>query len=384
MNEILLNSTDDDFLNDVPPVHEFEQGNEILAELSKQGYNYIKQNDIEAARAAFLQILETDSTNNYALVGLGDAERKSGKFYAAIEYYNRCLIKYPENKYALFGLADCYKALNQYRKAIEIWEKYLTKDENNVTVLTRIADAYRKIHDFKNSKTIYLRVLDIEENNVYALIGLGHLHYDFKDYKNALEYWSRMLSLTDSTVDIRVLTSLGNCHRKLKTFALGIPYFERALLMEPNNFYALFGMADCYRGLGDHKNSIVYWQKILDIDPQNKIILTRLGDAYRTLGEIDKALECYNKTLEIDFDVYAALGLALICKAQEKYNEAIERFNHLIDADPKNYRPYIELSECYVAMNKKQEALETLALAQRQGLYNQAISSVVDKISSVK
>ena len=213
-------------------------------------------------------------------------------------------------------------------KAIDIWEQYLVHDDRNITVLTRVADAYRKIRDFRKSKQLYLKVLDMEDDNAYALIGLGHLHYDFKEYRDAQYYWTKMLDLNDSAVDIRVLTSIGNCHRKLKTYDKDVYYFERALEMDPKNFYALFGLADCYRGMNQQYRSVEYWNKILEIDPKNKVILTRAGDAYRNTGDYATATEYYQKALNIEFDLYAVLGLALISKGQGKFEEAISRSHH--------------------------------------------------------
>ena len=88
--------------------------NEKITELSKKGYQLLKENDTEGARSAFMSILDIEENNNYALVGLGDIARKQNDFNEAIAYYNRCLSYYPSNNYALFGLADCYKALNQF------------------------------------------------------------------------------------------------------------------------------------------------------------------------------------------------------------------------------------------------------------------------------
>jgi tetratricopeptide (TPR) repeat protein len=355
-----------------------------ISELSKQGYQFLKENKLPQAENAFSQILELEENNNYALVGLGDSERKQNHFKEAIQYYSHCLSCHPGNNYALFGLADCYKALNQYHKAIEIWEQYLVHDDRNITVLTRVADAYRKIRDFKKSKQLYLKVLDMENNNAYALIGLGHLHYDFQEYRDALFYWTKMLDLNESIVDIRVLTSIGNCHRKLKTFSKGVYYFERALKMDPDNFYALFGLADCYRGMNQQYRSIEYWNKILAMDPNNKVILTRAGDAYRNTGDYETAEKYYSKAMDIDFDIYAALGLALICKGKGSYQEAIERLSSLIRNDPKNYRPYIDIADCYIKMNKKEDAVDILKSFQRQGIRSQAINDMIEKIQNEK
>ena len=360
---------------------ENSQVNEI-AELSKKGYTLLKENQISEAEAFFKQIVEQDPENNYALVGLGDAARKRNAFREAVEYYKKCLIYHPGNNYALFGLADCYKALNQYQKAIEIWEQYLLHDNKNITVLTRIADAYRKVREFRKSKAIYLRVLEMEADNPYALIGLGHLHYDFKEYRDALHYWARMVQIQGENVDIRVLTSIGNCYRKLKQFDMGIPYFEKVLQRDPRNFYALFGLADCFRGINKPAESLRYWNLILEIDPKNKVIITRAGDAYRNLGDYDTALEYYQKALDIEFDLYAVMGKATVARLQGKINDAIESLKKLIEYDLKNYRLYIELAQCYLAINDKYRAIEVLMDFQKQGIRNAHVQELINRINS--
>lgn len=351
-----------------------------ISEFSKKGYQFIKENEYLKATEAFEEILKIEENNNYALVGLGDCARKQNHLQDAIMYYSKCLTIYPNNNYALFGLADCYKSENQFAKAITIWQKYLEHDDKNITVITRVADAYRKTHDFKRSKELYLRVLEIEPNNAYALIGLGHLNYDFKEYKDALYYWNKIYEINKDSVDIRVLTSIGNCYRKLKSFESGTRYFENALEREPKNFYALFGLADCYRGMNQQYKSIEYWNRILEADPNNKVILTRAGDAYRTTGNYESAKEYYQKALDIDFDVYAAIGMALICKGEGKYQEAIERFKKLILDDSKNSRLYNDLADCYIAVNDKASAIKILESYLQIDGKNSTIKNTLEKI----
>ncbi|MDR0503093.1 MAG: tetratricopeptide repeat protein [Treponema sp.] len=352
-----------------------------IPEISKIGYQLLKENRISDAIDCFSKILMQDENNNYALVGMGDATRKQGLNREAIKFYQRCLVHHPGNNYALFGLADCYKAMNQYQKAIEIWEQYLLHDDKNITVLTRIADAYRKVRDFNNSRLVYLKVLEMEDSNPYAIIGLGHLHYDFKEYREALNFWERMLKSGKEAPDIRVLTSIGNCHRKLKTFSEGIQYFEAALLREKNNFYALFGLADCYRGMNLLEKSLEYWTLILEQDPRNKMILTRTGDAYRNLNNFEKAREYYEKALNIEFDTYAVMGLALLAKLQGNFDEAITSFRRLIQQDIKNYRLYLELADCYIKSGDRRSALEVLEEFQKLGVKNSKISEMLDSLS---
>ncbi|MDR1400575.1 MAG: tetratricopeptide repeat protein [Treponema sp.] len=382
MNNERTQSKNDDFnLNAPTSISNPERDLAEVSEWSKKGYQYLKEERISDAIEYFNKILTIDKNNSYALVGIGDAYRKWGAFQEAVSYYQRCLNSHPENNYTLFGLADCYKMLNQYNKAIEIWKQYLHHDDKNITVLTRIADAYRKVHDFKHSKTMYLRVLTMEERNPYAIIGLGHLYYDFKEYHDALFYWGKMLEFHRDNVDIRVLTSIGNCHRKLKTFSEGLAYFEKALHRDPYNFYALFGLADCYRGLNQQNRSLEYWNRILEQDPRNKVILTRAGDAYRNQGDYERAVEYYERALNIEFDTYAVLGLALVARNQGKHEEAIASLHRLIQQAPSNHRFYLEMADCYIKKGETDNAIETLEEFQRLGIRS---SPIIERLEQLK
>ena len=364
---------------EVLPIMENDQGErDDISGLSKKGYLYLKENRVTEAADCFSKILKSDENNNYALVGMGDAARKQGGFRNAIQYYQRCLNHHPGNNYALFGLADCYKALCQFHTAIEIWEQYLAHDDKNITVLTRVADAYRKVRDYTHSRDIYHKVLQMEIDNPYAIIGLGHLQYDFREYKEALFYWEQMLERNKENVDIRVLTSIGNCHRKLKSFNEGQNFFEAALKREPQNFYALFGLADCYRGLRQQNKALDYWNRILVHDPRNKLILTRAGDAYRNLSDFDMAVDCYQRALNVEFDTYAVLGLAVVSKLKGSHNEAIESLKRLIQQDSKSYRLYMELSDCYLQKGSKREAINILE--EFHGTKNTIISEQLEKL----
>ena len=331
-----------------------------LADISRAGYRYLKKGDLSEALSMFRQIIEIEPDNHYALVGIGDTYRKKLRFREAAQYYQRCLEAHPRNNYALFGLADCFRQQNQFHNAIDVWEEYLQYDDQNVTVLTRVADAYRKVKDSKRSEELYRRVLDIEPNNAYALTGLGHLHYGLHNYNTSLTYWHQIYGEQALSADIRVLTSIGNCYRKLKSFEEGTSYFEEALAKEETNFYALFGLADCYRGLQYFDKSLLYWNRILEKDPRNKIILTRAGDAYRHQQQLDLAEDYYERALSIKYDTYAVLGLATVYIISQRFDEAARRLEGLLKNHAQNYRIYPALMECYVFLQDRIAAVNLL------------------------
>ncbi len=350
-----------------------------VAPLSQEGYQLLRDGRFNEAIERFERVLEIQPDNSYALVGLGDIARKQDRQHDAVDFYTKCLEHDPENAFALFGLADSYRSLRKYHDALRIWERYLAHDDRNVTVLTRVADAYRKVRGKRRSQELYRKVLEIEADNAYALIGLGHLHYDFREYEEALSYWTRMYELAGRGVDIRVLTSIGNSYRKLKEFSKGIPFFEQALEKEPENFYALFGLADCYRGLNEPERSIDYWNRILANDPDNKVILTRAGDARRSMNQLDEAETFYRKALQIDADMYASLGLAIIARNRGSYEKALDILEQLRTRDRDNYRIYVELAATHAQAGDLDEAMRVLVGFDSQGRGNAYVEDMIDR-----
>ena len=82
-------STENEIIIPADLQNQTESGNELndkITELSKKGYQLLKEDKIEEATQAFESILELEKNNNYALVGLGDTERKKNNLKKAIEY----------------------------------------------------------------------------------------------------------------------------------------------------------------------------------------------------------------------------------------------------------------------------------------------------------
>jgi DNA-binding SARP family transcriptional activator len=74
------------------------------------------------------------------------------------------------------------------------------------------------------------------------------------------------------------------------------------------------------------------------------------------------------------------LGLSVIARMQGKYADAVVSLRKLIQNDPKNYRLYLELSQCHIAMGDKQKAIDTLADFQRLGIRNVYVQDAVAKL----
>jgi len=63
-----------------------------------------------------------------------------------------------------------------------------------------------------------------------------------------------------------------------------------------------------------------------------------------------------------------------------KFDDSIESLRKLVQQDPKNYRLYIELADCWVKKGDRDRAMEALAEFQKLGIRNMYVSEFMDKI----
>ena len=98
------------------------------------------------------------------------------------------------------------------------------------------------------------------------------------------------------------------------------------------------------------------------------------------MGFLDKLKDLASKnTDKVDMAIEKA-GDLVDKKTQGKYAEAATSLSRLVQSDPKNYRLYLELAECYLNSGERQRAIETLSDFQKMGIRNQLVSEMLDKI----
>ena len=106
------------------------------------------------------------------------------------------------------------------------------------------------------------------------------------------------------------MTMTGNIYRRRKEFDRAMDHYQKALDLEPNNNFALFGMGDCYRGKMKMDKAVEWWDKILEHEPENQALWTRVGDALLNLNRVEDAITHYEASLKNGPDVFSYLGLA--------------------------------------------------------------------------
>ena len=107
----------------------------------------------------------------------------------------------------------------------------------------------------------------------------GYAQYSQGLYRKAAESFEQAASFR---ADMRVFNSLVNCYEKLGDEEMKIRTFERALVLDPGSFNALYNLGLIYQKKGESVKGNNYFRQALAADPDNMLagaIRQHLGEA---------------------------------------------------------------------------------------------------------
>ena len=305
-----------------------------VIELSKQGRQNLRSRKYDEACQLFFLGLEREPENPYLLSGMGDASREMGNFEVAEGCYQKLLHIDENNLFALRGLGDVYKKLNRHADAISMWERYLRLRSLDKHVMSRIADSAKVLLQFERAEQMYLSIIEFAPDDRFALSGLADLQYRQGKDGEAIQIYEKILGFGGKS--LHILTILGKLCLRRSNFDKAESYFRRALEIDPDNPYALYGLGNCYRWHRRYHAAIEVWQKILEDSDGTQALHTRMGDAYYHLGMQEDAARFYKRAISFGRDPFSMAGLICLAVDTGDLDTAINAFCDLVvtDDDP--------------------------------------------------
>jgi len=133
--------------------------------------------------------------------------------------------------------------------------------------------------------------------------------------------------------------------------------YDRALALDPNNTYAMYGMGNCHRWNRDYHRAIQCWEPLVNSEGVTTALLSRLGDMYRNVGRFEDAERIYLRGLESDYDKYALLGLVKLCCLEGREEEACRRLGDFFAREGFSLEIVENLASLYAQTGRKDAAV---------------------------
>jgi protein O-mannosyl-transferase len=138
-----------------------------------------------------------------------------------------------------------------------------------------------------------------------------------------------------------------------------IPYFRRALEIDPNFDDARLNLGNALVAQGKLDEAIAEYRKVLRRVPDSLAVHHDLGLALAKKGNIEEAMEHYRKALEIDSTfVEGHSNLGLLLAAKGRYPEAISEYREALKLKPDFAVAHVNWGDVLLAMGDRQAAIQ--------------------------
>jgi len=283
----------------------YAQAQAALAQAYWYRYSATKEPQwVDQAKAAVKAAEKLDSQLPEVQLAIGDVNRRTGAYAAAISAFQRVLELDPQNLDAYLGLGNTYDALGRpaeaeqsFRHSIEIrpacWSCYnlLGVFLNKHARYGEAADAWRK-------------VTELTPDNVWGYMNAGVVYFNMGQFELADTFFQRGLQVAPNNADL--LADAGTMSFFLERFDEDVRYTKKAIDLKPGKYDYWGNLGDAYRMIPGKANEarMAYQQAVslaekqLTVNPSDSDVLgwlalwnSRMGETTRSRKYLDAALQ---------------------------------------------------------------------------------------------
>ncbi|MFX0200144.1 MAG: tetratricopeptide repeat protein [Candidatus Hodarchaeota archaeon] len=146
-------------------------------------------------------------------------------------------------------------------------------------------------------------------------------------------------------------------YRSKKLFSDAIKELQKSIEIKPLFLNAYVTLGGIYREIGDTSKAITQYKKALDIDPDNCFTHSALGHTYEEIKIYEKALEKFEVANKICGNNFALVPLARLYFKMKNFDEAINAYKRLIEANPKEVYYRFALAYSYSEAGLRNSAI---------------------------
>jgi serine/threonine protein kinase/tetratricopeptide (TPR) repeat protein len=186
---------------------------------------------------------------------------------------------------------------------------------------------------------------------------------------------------TTSSLEALKAYTLGEKASREKGPAASLPYYQRALQIDPNFAMGYEQVGSAYSSLAEAGRAGEYFTKAFDLrehaSEREKLVIT--GDYYSSVtGELEKAAQTYQEWIEsYPRDFAAQVNLGIVYTAQGQYEKAAEQYREALRLAPDSVGTYEDLANSLLALQRFDEARQVIQEAQARKLEDFALHNAL-------
>lgn len=246
---------------------------------------------------------------------------------------------------AIRGMERVYVRQERWGEVLDVLEKEFQATAGEVAqseVLGKMAwVASEKLDDTDRAVGYWRRVLDVRGEDAEALNALGDLLARQENWRDVVDILEREVTAVDENEKkIAILYDLGRVWReKIGRDKNAVESWQRIFEIEPDNVFALRGIAEVHRAHNDMHALVSTLQQMVEVPPSSRLfsnteraqVWLELAHLYaEVLQQPMDAMEAFRAALELDSNRPDALrSLADVLEKEARWEEAVEALQQL-------------------------------------------------------
>lgn len=163
----------------------------------------------------------------------------------------------------------------EYERAAESFSKAIESDPSNPLGYINFGNLLASMNDIERAERFYQKALTLDEKAATAYYGLANLYFNGERYEEAAKLYES--SIRNGMSDPDAFYMLGRSFEKMSKPKLSLPYYQRAVELNPDDLQIKLSYAINLATLELFKEAEPVFVEIVAKDPAN-------ADAHYNLG----------------------------------------------------------------------------------------------------
>lgn len=379
------------------------------------GVVFQKQKRYSEALQEYRKAEALNPSNINTKVNIGTLYQEQKKFNEAVSVYDSILQMQPHNVNVLVYKAECLKELRRNEDAVNLYKTALNLDPKNSSIKAKLfellkdtmpteevlaflyknvqnspmnADSYyefayelHKANKIDDAIVYYLETIKLDKTKVDAYINLSQAYRQKRNYNDAyaIIQKAKMIApdneLVNKQFEIAAKESAANSYN-IASNAFQSGDYNRAIAeykkINPPTADSYIGIAAAYQSLNNNVEAVNYYKKAMELAPKNDELPFYIASIYANSNDFENSRQYVEIALSknpmnkqakelsayiSDKQTEGLLSQAVNLYDSQKYNEAVDLFNKILNITPSNATVYYYRAMCYDALNDYQKAI---------------------------
>lgn len=240
------------------------------------------QLNLEKAKSHYEFVIEKDSLNEKAYLGMGKMYAILDNYAGAIAYLNQSLKINPYNSEVYFMKGIIYRSDFEKSGRTESWDIALSsfqtaieQDPNNYSAYINLGVMYDKLGD-SSALDYYNSALEIYPESMEAWYNKGWYFQNRGMIADAMNCYQTIVKIDSSWSE--PYYNMGYIHLQItEQYDSAIYYFNKAVTFDPEYFQAYNNIGLAYEKSEDFANAKFYYTKAIEINPDYQLAKNNLN-----------------------------------------------------------------------------------------------------------